>query len=401
MEKNEYLNANPKDTENVIREPDTSVPALSEAQRPRVLVADDNSTIRQAIWHMLKKEFDVTMVENGSKAIETVKDGNTFEVAVLDQQMPIKTGVDTLKEIKELTPSTEVLLVTAVSEFEIAKGALKLGAFDYINKPFEKEELRSAIRNGVERHQKTKAFEKAQGELEFVHAQLMESEKFSAIGQLIASVVHELNTPLGAVIGFSDILLSSDCDREQRKKYVENIHKGAFLCKKIVQKLLTFSRRHEPTRELILINDIIEATLELTEHDLMRDNVEVMKALTKNIPPTMADFHELQQVFLNLINNAHQAMMSCSGRKILKIKSEADDKMIRVSIQDSGPGIAQENLQKIFEPLFTTKEKGKGTGLGLSVCGEIVREHKGDIYVASEAGNGACFVVEIPIADEA
>jgi two-component system NtrC family sensor kinase len=334
-------------------------------------------------------------------AIEIVKGGNDFHVALLDQQMPVKTGVDTLKEIKELTPSTEVLLVTAISEFEVVKGALKLGAFDYINKPFEKEELRAAVRKGVERHEKSKAFEKAQGELEFVHAQLLESEKFSAIGQLIASVVHELNTPLGAVIGFSEVILMGNYDEEMTRKYIENIHKGAFLCRKIVQKLLSFSRKHKPNRELIMINDVIEATLDLVEHNLLRDNTEAIKDLAKNIPGTMADFHELQQVFLNLINNAHQAMASCSDRKILKIKSERDDKLIRIRIQDSGPGIPQENLQKIFEPLFTTKEKGEGTGLGLSVCGEIIREHNGDLYVASELGKGACFIVEIPIVDVA
>jgi len=111
----------------------------------------------------------------------------------------------------------------------------------------------------------------------------------------------------------------------------------------------------------------------------------------------MADYHELQQVFLNMINNAQQAMKDHPGSKILTVRSASDDGAIRISFQDTGPGIPKQNLQKIFEPLFTTKPMGEGTGLGLSVSYAIIKEHGGDIFVASEPGKGACFVIEIPI----
>jgi signal transduction histidine kinase len=370
---------------------------LQPAKCPRVLVADDEMNIRRIMYHILKEEFEVTEAESGDEAVELIQQGMDFDVVSLDQKMPGMSGIDTLKVIKKWYPSTEVLIVTAHSDLESAKEALRLGAYDYIDKPFKKEHLRAAIRKGIKRRAKAIASGKAQEQLAFVKAQLMQSEKFSAVGELIASVVHELNNPLTAVLGFSELLLLQEWSKEQTRKYLENINNSAQLCKKITQKLLAFSRKQEPQREQVKINNIIESTIELKQHDLKVDEIEVIKQLADHMPTTIADPHELQQVFLNIINNAHHAMKAHRGKRSLTVKSEFDDTMIRVHFTDTGPGISKENLQKIFEPLFTTKENGKGTGLGLSVCYEIIQEHEGTIYVASEGGKGSCFVIEIPI----
>ena len=369
----------------------------NHGRQSHVLVVDDEINIRRAIKFILGKEFDVTTVESGNKAIEKMRQGMDFDVVSLDMQMPGMSGLETLKAVKQWSPTTEVLLVTGHSDIESTKGALKLGAYDYIDKPFQKDELRAAIRKGVERRGKSIASEKAQEQLAFVRAQLKQSEKFSSIGQLIAGVVHELNNPLTTIIGFSELLLMTECSPEKTRNYLENIDKSAFLCQKIVQKLLNFSRKHEPKREPVQVNETIESTLDLKQHDFKVDRIQVVKQLADYMPCTMADFHELQQVFLNMINNAHQAMMENTGTGTLTVKSEVDGKVIRISFCDTGPGIPRENLQKIFEPLFTTKEKGKGTGLGLNVCYEIIQEHNGNIYVASEPGKGACFAIEVPI----
>jgi len=320
-----------------------------------------------------------------------------FDVVSLDQRMPGLSGIEVLKTIKRSHPTTEVLIITAHSDLGSAKEAIRLGAYDYIDKPIMKEDLCSAIRKGVERRNEQVASEKAREQLAFVKAQLIHSEKFSAIGELIASVVHELNNPLTAVVGFSELLLMQECSPAQRRKYTENINKSAHLCKQIVQKLLTFSRKQDPKREYVRINRIIESTLELKHHDLKVDEILIVRRLADDMPVTIAEPHELQQVFLNMINNAHQAMRANAGSGTLIVKSEFDDTAIRIHFIDTGPGISKENLQKIFEPLFTTKAEGEGTGLGLSICYEIIREHGGTIYVASEPGAGACFVIEIPI----
>lgn len=365
--------------------------------RPRILVADDDREIRRAIELILKIEFDVTAVENGDLAIEQIRSGQEFDVVSLDLYMPGRTGVETLKEIKELDPTLEVLIMTARSDLESARKALKYGAYDYIDKPFNNRDYRAAIRKGVERRRRTLVTHKAKEQLDFVQAQLKQSEKFAVIGQLIAGVVHELNNSLNSVIGFSDLLIIDDFPPEETKEYLQNINEGAKLSKNIVQKLLAFARKESTEKEPVDINGVVDSTLDLKRHDFKVDQIEVEKELDENLPFPTADFYELQQVFLNIVNNAHYAMKSMDGLRLLSVKTESDDSFVRVRFQDSGPGIPKEDLQKIFEPLFTTKEKGVGTGLGLSVCYDIIREYRGTIYVASEVGNGACFIVELPV----
>jgi len=287
--------------------------------------------------------------------------------------------------------------VTAHAQLETAKAALRLGAFEFLDKPFKKEALRAAVRKGVDRRSKARAAEAAREKLVFVKAQLMESEKFAALGQLLAGVMHELNNPLSAVIGFSELMLMKECTPEEYRSMAQTINEGAVLCRNITQKLLRIARKEEKKRETGDITSVIENTLGLKEHDFKAHRIQVVRHLDGHLPKTVADFSELQQVFLNLLNNADQAMMDWDGSRILTVKTEQDGRVIRSSFQDTGPGIPKENLQRIFEPLFTTKKEGQGTGLGLSLCYDIVQSHEGSIYVASEPGLGACFVIEIPI----
>ena len=369
-------------------------------EKPHILVVDDEPNILRAMSLVLKSEFDVTTVESGDKAIEKTRQGMDFDVISLDLQMPGLSGIESLKAVKQLSPSTEVLIVTAHSDAESTRGALKLGAYDYIDKPFSNTELLASIRKGVERRSNTIGIEKTKEQLAFVKAQLMQSEKFSAIGQLLAGVAHELNNPLTTIMGFSEILLLRKCSPDNTRDYLEKINESSLLCKNIVQKLLAFSRKERSKQEYIHVNHVIESTLELKQHDCKVDGIQVVKQLADNMPGTMANFYELQQVFLNIINNAHQAMKMHDGTGTLTVKSAFDEKVIRINFLDTGPGIPEKNLQKIFEPLFTTKKRGEGTGLGLSICYEIIKEHKGNIFVANGHEKGACFAIEIPIVDQ-
>ncbi|MBU0986496.1 MAG: response regulator [Proteobacteria bacterium] len=367
-------------------------------KKPRVLVVDDTDVTRRVLWFMLNKEFDVTPLESGNKAIEHIRKGEDFDVVSLDLNMPGMSGIETLQAIKQLSPTMEVLLVTAYSDVEAAKQALKLGAFDYIEKPVNKDIYREAVRSGVQRRQKALASEKAKEQLEIVKAQLVHSEKMSAIGNLLAGVVHEINNPLAGILGYSELLLLGKSSPEKTRNYIENIQNAALLCQQIVQKLLTFSRKQKPKREPVHIKNILESTLELVRHELKMNQVNVDKQLAENMPGTVADFYQIQQVFLNIISNAVQAMKPQTRTRSLIIKSEFDERAIRISFRDTGPGISPENFQKIFEPFFTTKPEGQGTGLGLSICCDIIKEHGGDIYISSDPGRGSCFFIELPIA---
>jgi len=229
--------------------------------------------------------------------------------------------------------------------------------------------------------------------------QLIQSEKLSAIGELISGIAHELNNPLTGVMGFSQLLQQrKDLDERARDSLLK-INSLALRCQKIVQNLLSFARKQKPERALSNINDILERTVELRNYELAVNNIKIVLELDRDLPRTIADGHQLQQVFLNVITNAEHAMLSSHGRGCLTIRSCADRSSghIVVEVSDDGPGITETNLSKIFDPFFTTKDVGKGTGLGLSLSYGIIKEHGGNIYAKSRPGEGATFVIELPI----
>jgi two-component system, NtrC family, sensor kinase len=242
--------------------------------------------------------------------------------------------------------------------------------------------------------------EKTVDSLKSTQAQLVQSEKLSGIGEFVAGVAHELNNPLTSVMGFSELLAQSNTDPAHRRP-LELIHKSAVRCQKIVQSLLSFARKHQPERKLSNANTLVENAVDFLSYQLRTSNIELITRLDPRLPNTMLDPHQMQQVFLNIINNGRQAIEAHrpKGRIIVTTQASADH--LRVTFQDDGPGIAEENLAKLFDPFFTTKEVGKGTGLGLSLCYGIVKEHGGQISVRSKLGEGATFVIELPLASVA
>jgi PAS domain S-box-containing protein len=230
--------------------------------------------------------------------------------------------------------------------------------------------------------------------------QLRLAGRLAAVGELAAGVAHELNNPLAAIQGYSQFLSSSNNLDEATKKDVETIYREALRASKITQNLLSFARRHEPEKRLISLNEVLEKTIELRAHPLKVGNIELVTELAPDLPKTMADFYQLQQVFVNIINNAEQAMAAAHGKGKLVIKTEKSNGMIQITFTDDGPGISEENMKRIFDPFFTTKEVGKGTGLGLPICYGIAKAHGGRIYAKSKVGEGATFTVEIPIVSE-
>jgi two-component system, NtrC family, sensor kinase len=229
--------------------------------------------------------------------------------------------------------------------------------------------------------------------------QLIQSEKLSAIGELISGIAHELNNPLTGVMGYSQLLqLRKDLD-ERAKENLLKINNLALRCQKIVQNLLSFARKQKPERTLSDINDILEKTVDLRSYELQVNNIEISRELDRNLPKTIADANQLQQVFLNILTNAEQAMLEARGKGRLIIRTHADGSSARIIVEiiDDGPGIRASYLTRIFDPFFTTKEVGKGTGLGLSLSYGIIKEHGGNIYARSQLGEGSTFVIELPI----
>ncbi len=242
--------------------------------------------------------------------------------------------------------------------------------------------------------------EKTVDTLKTTQEQLIQSEKLSAVGEFVAGVAHELNNPLAAVMGFAELLREADVDARYRRQ-LDMIFKAAQRCQKIVQALLSFARRHQVERKPVSPNELVEAVLEIVAYPLRTSNIELVLALDSNAPMIMADSHQIQQVLLNIVNNARQAMEGKQSSGKIRIASSVSEQNVRIVIQDNGPGIHSENLRRVFDPFFTTKEVGKGTGLGLSLCYGIVKEHGGNIYAESRLGEGATFIIELPIARSA
>ena len=226
--------------------------------------------------------------------------------------------------------------------------------------------------------------------------QLILADRLASIGQLVSGIAHELNNPLTGVIGFSDLLLRRDLPADV-KNDLETVNREARRTSNIVRGLLAFARQQETEKALVDVNGIVQEVLWLRSYDQRVNSVEVDARFATGLPQVLGSRNQLQQVFINIIINAEQAMLGARGKGRLTVATERVGDAVRASVIDDGPGISPENMKRLFTPFFTTKEVGKGTGLGLSICHGIVTEHGGRIYAESEPGEGATFVVELPV----
>src|SRR2546427_2866272 len=224
--------------------------------------------------------------------------------------------------------------------------------------------------------------------------QLQQAEKLTAMGQLVSGVAHEINNPAAIISGFAQTLLLDEMKPEQREM-LQIIYDEATRIGRITSNLLAFARAGASPRTLVDVNDIVRRTFALRSYHLSTLNIAVTLDLTPLEPKIWADPSELQQVLLNLLINAEQALLSMETSRTIVVRTRATEDEVRLEVADSGPGIAPEIRGKIFDPFFTTKPEGVGTGLGLSICYGVAREHGGRIWVDSQPGQGATFYVSL------
>jgi signal transduction histidine kinase len=250
------------------------------------------------------------------------------------------------------------------------------------------------LQNWMDRLAKLKEAEEKGKKLQ---QELGRSRRLASVGELAAGVAHEINNPLTGIIGFSERLLKKSTD-EDIKRDLDRIHGQAQRIAKVVNNLLTFTRQRQLNKQYLDVNNILQSSLELRAYKLKTGNIEVVTNLAPSLPKIMVDFHQIQEVFLNFILNAEQAMTEAHGGGKLTIKTKQIEDSIRVSFTDNGPGISDEHLDKLFDPFFTTRWETGGTGLGLSACYSIVTEHGGKINAKSQPGKGTTFTIEFPLA---
>ncbi|MBF4482011.1 MAG: ATP-binding protein [Dehalococcoides mccartyi] len=222
------------------------------------------------------------------------------------------------------------------------------------------------------------------------------SSRLASVGALTAGVAHEINSPLTSILGFSE-RLARKCTSEEQHRDIERIHTEALRAAKVIDNLRTFARSYQQEKKLCGLNEIIRKSVELREYELVVQNIVVELELAENLPATLLDFYKIQQVLINMILNAEQAMYQAHGRGRLLIKTQNMGNYIRMIIEDNGPGISPEIAEKVFDPFFTTKEDSRGTGLGLSVCYGIIMEHDGKIQLESKLGQGTRFIIDLPV----
>jgi len=235
----------------------------------------------------------------------------------------------------------------------------------------------------------TRAYE----DLRHTQEQLLQSEKMSAVGQLISGVAHELNNPLTAILGYAQLLENEDLNTRVRD-FVQKLYKQAQRTHRIVQNLLSFARQRKPQKQHVDLCKVLEDTMVLREYDLRLHNIAVQQEFETPLPGVIADGHQLEQVFLNIINNAVDAIQEKTKAGSIKTRVFVEEDSVCAEVQDSGPGIR--DPKRVFDPFYTTKAVGKGTGLGLSICYGILKEHGGDIVARNAREGGAIFQIRLP-----
>jgi two-component system NtrC family sensor kinase len=234
--------------------------------------------------------------------------------------------------------------------------------------------------------------------------QLIQSEKLAALGELISGVAHELNNPLTTVTGYAQLLQDDPSIPLAARRQIEHIYEDASRAARIVSNLLSFVRREDTRRDFIDVNEALRALGQMLSYQMQTENVRLAFEYSNDLPQVVGDSHQLQQVFLNVINNAQQALHAWRGGGTISLETKSVPVSgapgILISIRDNGPGIAPEHLRRLFDPFWTTKQAGEGTGLGMSISLGIISRHGGRIWAESTLGHGAQFFIELPGAPE-
>ncbi len=395
--------------------PVASPPANSPRKRT-LLIVDDEEGPRQSLRIVFKDDYNILLADNGTKAVELLKQ-HSVDAAVLDIRMSGMSGVELLGKIKEIDPAVEIIMLTAYETIETARQALRLGACDYLTKPFDISTMRAAIANAMERHtlsEEIRANNHKLSELqEELHNQKLQEEIVRTKGEIYASVIHDINGPLTIISGFIEIInqhISSATTLEGGgldlvKDRLSRITRQVNNCIEISQRYLSFLRKRPTERAPIGTNQILSDLDELLiAEDVVAeingtDLIQILLNLTINALQCSSDAHRVE-IYGRCLTQPIDVAQFPDGPETQFINREGLHNLaplLAVSVQDNGPGIAPDLLPRIFQPFFTTKETTKGTGLGLAIVHRFVKEGRGAIHLQTKVGSGTTFTVYLPV----
>src|SRR5207249_179279 len=378
--------------------------AMGDLNEARILIVDDELANVRLLERLLQQTgYRNLVTPTDPRQVRGLYDELHPGLILLDLMMPHLDGVAVMGELAIPAEAyVPILVLTADVTMAAKQRALAAGAKDFLTKPFDRIEVLLRIKNLLDTRSLYLELERQNRSLEAIVAErtqrLLQSEKVATLGSLLAGVAHELNNPLAVVTGHAQLLRGTVSDPEVVGR-AEKIDEAARRCVRIVRNFLALARRRAPERGEVQLNHVVQEAVELLEYELRTGNVSVSLALAEDLPVLWADGHQLHQMLVNIVANAHQAMRGSGSPRRLTITTGRDrtGQQVRLAIADTGPGIPAAIRAKIFEPFFTTKPPGEGTGLGLSLCRGIVEEHGGTIGVESEPGQGTTFLIRLPV----
>jgi len=367
----------------------------------RLLLVDDETVFLNTLADRLKKRGMTPLAAESGEACLAVMACQPVDVVVLDVKMPGLSGLEVLTHIKRDHPHTEVIFLTGHGSTADGVAGIKAGAFDYLTKPVEFEHLLEKIKQAFDKQKRAEEKAKEAEFREKMDRQLTATERLASLGTLATGVAHEINNPLAIIQEWAgwlkSILEDMNADFPRREDFnmaLTKIETAIGRAKRITHQLLGMVQKGADSPAEISAEDLVSDTVQLVTREALNHNITLVHAPSPQPLVFRSDPHRLRQVLLNLLNNAIQATPA-GGVITLSAAIESDE--ILFCIQDTGPGIAQEDLDKIFEPFFTTKPTGEGTGLGLFVSRRLVEKLGGKIEVESRLGQGALFRVRLPL----
>ena len=368
-----------------------------------ILYVDDEELALQSFKLQFSNDFTIHTVSSSDEAIQIL---NTEEIAVVitDQRMPKVNGVELLKQVMSTYPNVVRMLITAYTDLEVVIQAINDGnVYRYVSKPYNEDEVRGAIRQAIEHYYLVKEREHLYAEKVETMRKIARANRLSAMGIMAAGMAHEINNPLVAISTFLQMLPYKYAEPTRDKEYWEELYRVAVReverIRLLVHQLLSYtktaqSEKFEPTS----LNEILQEMVVFIENEAKKKGVHIKREFSTNLPAGMMDRNRMKQVFLNILLNAVQATdrggtITVASRHIIE---DAENQFLQVTLSDTGTGISEKNLEKLFTPFFTTKES-EGSGLGLMTSHHIVDEHRCTMDVKPELGKGTTVSLQLPL----
>jgi len=379
---------------------------VATADLPQVLVIDDEMGPRESLRMLLKPIYQVhtaDSVEIGLKLLNEKKP----DAIVMDIRMPGMTGIEGLRRIRLIDPHLSVIMLTGFGALETAKEALRLGANDYISKPFDAREMREVISRNVERTRLHRTSESAAGEIKELNNRLLQElaqkERLASLGQASAEFVHDIGNPLTIVWGYVQLLAkkleesepTDDPNAVSSNKELEIIEQNVRLCRDLLTMWQSYGSVEATPHKLISISDIVRDVVAGVGAMAKETPVELKCDVTEDPCSLMGDAVQITRAIQNVIINAIQASGERKGT--VEVSCIRKDFYVDVRIADTGQGISPEQIARIFDPYFTTKQGKSGTGLGLFITRKVVDDHNGSIKVDSTPGIGTTITIRLPL----